>query len=740
MPRLSSLSVSFVVAVVAACATPTAARGGEPSTRVVVDGGVQRRAEDVATELLRQADSDVGRDDASAKQGFRRVVDEFADTRSRGPATVGLARLLLGEKTPASSAEAQRWLERYLLEEPADVHADDARSLLTVAQTGQGSAASASAAMQALIDKLPDDEKGPALVKLGRELVSAGKARDGVTALLTALPRLSGAERKAAEDDVIFALDVPAAQGGVAFGEVAGLRSRHGRSDPFADEVLLWKQARIQAHLSDDQAASLSAGELLKKYPRGRFAAQAKPLIERLQSRVLVDARVLGVVLPLTGEYAAYGKRALTAIRLAFNLPVGKDVADDDTEVDPETGETVLKKTSAQSLTGTINVPGGLKLVVKDSAGRADVAVAAVRELVEKDHVIAILGDLLVDTSLPVALACEDYSVPMVSLARRDGVPEAGPWSFRLALTPKKQARALADYAVDGMKYKRFAIMYPKHAFGVELMGHFWDALDEKQAEITAIESYAHDQTTFTTEAKSLVGRGVVAGTTKAVVECREEARKIDNEYRRRKALEGCNDKARPIVDFEAIFIPDSYKAVSFVIPALIAEDVLLTNHKWAVDAYKKATGNEKVRPVQLLGPNTMNDPDLAARLGRTVDGAVFVDGFDPLDQTPLVQNFLEGFQRGARSRPTLIEAQAYDAARLLGALLEGQLPATGNQKPTTRAAVKKGLDAVEGFTGVTGRISFNSEGDSEAPLSFFKIEREKVERIDAAAAGKDAG
>jgi len=728
MSRLSSLSVFVVVAVVTACATPGAARSGEPSTRVVVEGGVERRAEDVATELVQQAEGDLGRDDASAKQAYRRVVDEFADTTLRGRATVGLARLLLAEKTPAATTEAQRWLERYLLADPADAHAADARQLLDVSRAGAGGS---SGPAFAAIDKLPEGERGPALVKLGRELVSAGKARDGVVALLTALPRLQGADRKAAEDDIVFALDVPVSQGGVPFDAVAKLRTTHGASDAFADEVLLWKLTRIRAHLRDDQAASSLAGELVKKHPKGRFAAQAKTTVERLQSRVQVDPKVLGVILPLSGEYAAYGKRALVAIRLAFNLPVGSDAEEETTEVDPETGETVLKKKKPQNLAGTISVPGGVRLVVKDSAGRADTAVAAVRDLVEKDHAIAILGDILVDTSLPVALACEDYGVPMLSLARRDGVPEAGPWSFRLALTPKKQARALAEYAVDGMKFKRFAIMVPKHAFGMELMGHFWDALDEKQAEVTAIESYAHDQTTFTTEAKSLVGRGMVAGTTKEVVECREEARKIDNDYRRRKALEGCNDKAKPIIDFEAIFIPDSYKAVSFVIPALIAEDVLLTNHKWAVDAYKKATGNEKVRPVQLLGPNTMNDPDIAARLGRTVDGAVFVDGFDPLDQTPLVQNFLEGFQRGARSRPTLIEAQTYDAARLLGALLEGQLAATGNQRPVTRAAMQQGLDIVDGFVGVTGKIGFDADGDSVVPLSFFKLEREKVERFD---------
>jgi hypothetical protein len=262
----------------------------------------------------------------------------------------------------------------------------------------------------------------------------------------------------------------------------------------------------------------------------------------------------------------------------------------------------------------------------------------------------------------------------------------------------------------------------------------------ERSSAMVQFESYALDQTTFTTEAKSLVGRGMASGSGKAVAECRDAARGIDNEYRRRKAMEGCGDRARPIIDFEAIFVPDSYKVVSFVIPALISEDVLLTNQKFAVEAYKKATGNDKVRPVQLLGVNTMNDPDLAERLGRQVDGAVFVDGFDPGDQTPLVQRFIEGFGRGMHSRPSLIDAQTYDAARLLGAVLEGQLPGQAGQKPATRGSVKRALDDVEGFVGVTGTISFDEQGDSVVPLLFFRLEREKVERVDVGELVKGAG
>ena len=727
----------LTVLLLAACATTTAARGTEPSTRTVVVSGTTRLAEDVAVDLV--ADAQRSTELPAKKQGLRRVVDEFADTRARAAATIALARLLLDDNKPSSATEAQRALERFLLEEPVNDLAKDARALLALTQMGQGNNPAAQPAIQAILDKLSPQEQGLALVKLGRELVSGGKAEQGLLALMAALPRLGGKDRKAAEDDVVFALDVPASIGGVPFSQMSAFKDAHAHEDPFVDEVLTWKLSLIARHHKDAVGAQTLAKDLVQRFPSSRFSKDASALVAHLQARVQTDPKVVGVILPLTGEFAAYGKRALTAVRLAFNLSALPE-SEPEPELDEATGEMVVRKKPVESLTGTLTTPLGLKLVIKDSAGKSDKAQAAVAALVEQDHAIAILGDILVDTSLPIALAAEDYGVPVLSLSRREGVPEAGPWSFRLGLTPRKQARALAEFAVDGLKMKRFAIMYPKHSFGVELMNEFWNELSARQAEITAIESYSHDQTTFTNEAKSLVGRGTSGMGGREVAECRETARVIENEYRRKKALEGCNDRARPIVDFEALFIPDGYRAVSFVVPALIAEDVLLTNNKNTVEAYKKATSNDKIRSVQLLGPSTWNDPDIATRLGRQVDGAVFIDGFDSFDQTPLVQNFVEGFQNAARSRPALVEAQTYDGARLLGFLLQGQGAAGAVEKPTTRAAVQKALNDVSGFVGVTGIIDFDDEGDSKIPVHFFQIEREKVERVEEAELLKGSG
>ncbi len=732
MRGLSSLFLVLVLAVVAACATPSAARSGEPSTRVVVEGGVERRAEDVAADLmLRSTALARADDDGGAKTLLRRVIDEFSDTTARGPATLKLAELLTKDGSARAQDEARRTLERYLFDEPTATEAGRARELLATLTSGSQAASNAPGSIDDILARQPPAARGAALVTLGRQLVARGEGKEGLVALLTALPLLKSAERRGVEDDIVAALDLGAAKGGVSFGEVAALRKRFGTTDVFADQVLAWKAARIALHLHDDETASQTARALVKAHPGSRFAKDAAALVSRLQARVETDPRALGVILPLTGDYAAYGKRALLAMRLAWGLAVAEE-RPAESVVDAATGELVVEPRKPEKLAGVYQTPSGLRVIVKDSAGKVDVAERAVRDLVEVEHVIALLGDILIDTSLPIALAAEDFGVPLVSLSRREGIPEAGPWSFRLALTPRKQAQALVGLAVDGLHLKRFGVMYPKKAFSLELMNEFWNALDARQAEITAIESYAHDQTTFTDEAKSLVGRGLGGG--REVAACREQAQSIDNDYRRKKALEGCNDKARPIIDFEALFLPDGSRGVSFVVPALVAEDVLLTNQRGAVEAYRKATGNEKVRPVLLLGPSTWNDPDIATRLGRQVDGAVFVDGFDPDDQTTLVQSFVRGFQQATRSRPALVEAQAYDGARLLHALLVGEptnAKETAPQRPTTRAALQRALADVQGFVGVTGPIRFDEEGDSRTPLVFFRIEREKVERVE---------
>ena len=53
------------------------------------------------------------------------------------------------------------------------------------------------------------------------------------------------------------------------------------------------------------------------------------------------------------------------------------------------------------------------------------------------------------------------------------GIVEKSPYIFRNALTRKIQARYLAEYSVNKLKLKRFAILYPLEPFGEELKDEF---------------------------------------------------------------------------------------------------------------------------------------------------------------------------------------------------------------------------------------------------------------------------
>lgn len=565
----------------------------------------------------------------------------------------------------------------------------------------------------------------------------AASALEEVRRLAAAWEAAPAGERATIEAALVDALD-----GGVAFKDVEQL-AREAKPGSLLDELVTYKLARLRMHLRDHQGAAKKVDEYLARFPQGRFAQGATAMRAQLQTRVAVDAKAIGVVLPLSGDYRPYGERALTAIKLGLGAKLAAPEPEEEPTptLDPATGQPVepppeakkKKKKDDKPKDETFTTPEGVKIIVKDSRGDPDRAAAAVRELVEKDHVVAIVGDILLDTAMPVALAAEEYAVPVVSLSRKDGVAEAGPWTFRLALTSKKQAAALAAFAMDELKLKRFGVMYPRHPYGLELMNAFWDEIDRRQGEVTAVESYAFDQTTFTTEAKALVGRSFPQSRAE-YASCVAEASAIANEYQRKKAREKCTDEVAPIVDFDALLIPDGFRTVSYIVPALIAEDVLLTRHRRTIEAYRKTTGNNHVRPVQLLGPNMWNDPQLAQRLGQSIDGAVFVDGFDARDATKKVQAFVDPFAQVHKSRPALIEAQAYDAAQILGALLKGE---GGGGKPTSREQLRDALSTVKEFPGVTGLIRFDEQGDSQTPLRFFEIEDGEIDAADADALAK---
>ncbi|MEM6733572.1 MAG: penicillin-binding protein activator, partial [Myxococcota bacterium] len=382
----------------------------------------------------------------------------------------------------------------------------------------------------------------------------------------------------------------------------------------------------------DDSRRVLTA--YLQRHGSGPYASAAKEFASRLEARFSVNPKAVGVLVPLSGRFKPFGERSLEAIKIAF------------------------AKTS------------GIELVVKDTEANANVTTAAVEQLVLEHNVIAIIGPLFSSSALAAAQKAEELSVPLLALSYRDGIPEIGPWVFRTGLTVEAQAKGLAKVAFDELGFTRFALMWPRSRYGVAFATAFWKEVEQRKGEIKAAEAYEHDQTTFRSAVRRMVGRYYLYGRWDYRQKLSElRAMKLPS-HRFKAAVEKLQKELPPIVDFDAIIIPDTGKNIGLIAPALAVEDIVMTRDPKMLEKIKKATGAKTLNPVTLMGGSTWNHPQTPESCDRYCNEAIFVDAYYPDNPETQVRDFVSEFRDAVGADPVLIDAQAYDTARLLAGLL----------------------------------------------------------------------
>jgi branched-chain amino acid transport system substrate-binding protein len=104
-----------------------------------------------------------------------------------------------------------------------------------------------------------------------------------------------------------------------------------------------------------------------------------------------------------------------------------------------------------------------------------------------------------------------------------------------------------------------------------------------------------------------------------------------------------------------------------------------------------------------LLGGNGWDDPATLAPAAGAIDGAVFVDGFFSSSQRRATQDFVSAYKTAYGSIPDILEAQAFDAAKLVAAAVQ-----TGAR---SRAQMIAALETPRTFDGAAGAVAVGPQG-----------------------------
>jgi ABC-type branched-subunit amino acid transport system substrate-binding protein len=88
------------------------------------------------------------------------------------------------------------------------------------------------------------------------------------------------------------------------------------------------------------------------------------------------------------------------------------------------------------------------------------------------------------------------------------------------------------------------------------------------------------------------------------------------------------------------------------------------------------------------------------------VQGAIMADGFFAESRSEDVQRFVEKFEKTFGEKPGIIEATTFDTASIVFQVL-------GRDDIRFRSTLKNALMKVRDFPGVTGKTTFNDQGEA---------------------------
>lgn len=258
-----------------------------------------------------------------------------------------------------------------------------------------------------------------------------------------------------------------------------------------------------------------------------------------------------------------------------------------------------------------VNKAGGakgkpVKVLFEDDKTNPQEATNKVLQLIDRDKVLAILGEVASSRSKAGGIVANKKKVPMISPSSTNpDVTKVGPFVFRVCFTDDVQGRMGAQFMVKTMGKKRLGVLWASDdLYSSGLRQSFIEEAKKLGAEIVADKSFLKTETNFTTYITEIMS-------------------------------------AKP----DLVYAPIYYTAM---IP---------------IARQAKASG---VKGETFVGGDGWDAEALLADAGDEMEGAYFTNHYAPDVPWPNSQAFVAKYKERFKREPSSLAAQGYDSAKLL--------------------------------------------------------------------------
>jgi branched-chain amino acid transport system substrate-binding protein len=290
-----------------------------------------------------------------------------------------------------------------------------------------------------------------------------------------------------------------------------------------------------------------------------------------------------------------------------------------------------------------MNAAGGvlgkkIELITEDNQTKQGESATIVKQLISRENVVGVLGEVASMRSLEAAPICQASSVPMISPSSTNPkVTEIGNYIFRVCFIDPFQGTVMAKFAKDTLKIHRVALLTSvSSAYSVGLAKYFKERFIADGGEVAIEQKYTEGDKDFNAQLTAIKAAGV-----------------------------------------EGIFVPGYYTEA-----ALISRQA-----------------RELEMTIPLLGGDGWEAPELIAIGGTAVEGCYYSTHYSPQVDTPAVKTFVAKFQaRYGGETPDAMAALGYDSAEVM---VDAIRRAGVTEGPAIRDALAA-TQGFEGVTGTT--------------------------------------
>jgi len=348
------------------------------------------------------------------------------------------------------------------------------------------------------------------------------------------------------------------------------------------------------------------------------------------------DDLVVGAFLSLSGSDATFGEDTKEGIELALE---------------------------------ELNKAGGIKgkkvkVLFEDDKSLPQEASNKVRQLIDRDNVLAILGEVASSRTMAGGLIANTKKVPLVTPSSTAvEVTKDRDYVFRVCFTDDQQGDVAARFVWETLKKKKVGLFYAaQDNYSSGLANSFKDHFKKLGGEIVVDKGYQKNETNFTTYLSELKSK-----------------------------------------EPELIFVPVYY------------------NEMVQIARQAKQAG---IPGTTFIGGDGWDSHELIDGAGAELEGAYFTNHYAPDVPWPNSASFVAAYKakytyQGKPKEPTSLAAQGYDAAKLL-------FDAMKRAPEPTREAIKVALAETKDFAGATGSLTIDKDHNANKPIVVVQIKDKK--------------